>query len=117
MSSSAVSVAGLVGAAPCCSPPPCRSRTATGVKVSLRALTTPWAPTVRMPQVSLRQSIVRAPPSRSKASKTAPGTVIVADQPPPAVIEPPLAEDAVSDPGNATKRWKPWLSRPSPSGT
>ncbi len=93
-----------------------RSETVTGVKVSLVALLTPCAPTVITPQVTSRQSMVRDPPLRSKASKTAPGTVRVADQAPVRVIV-ACAEEEVSEPGKATNCWKPWLSRDSLSGT
>ena len=93
-----------------------RSAKRTGVKVSLRALSTPCAPTVMTPQVTSRQSMVREPPERSKASKTAPGTVSRTLQVPSPLIV-PLAEPAVSEPGKATKRWKPWLSADSLSGT
>ncbi|WP_447645628.1 hypothetical protein [Nocardioides zeae] len=39
------------------------------------------------------------------------------DHEPSADIDPPLAEDAVSEPGNATYFWNPWLSADSESGT
>ena len=90
----------------------------TGVKVSLRALVTPWAPTVITPQVTLRQSTVCdvagavvGLEGRARARRS------VVDQRPDADIVPPLAEAAVSEPGKATNRWKPWLFLASLSGT
>ena len=89
----------------------------TGVKLSLRAFLTPCAPIVMTPHVTFRQSTSTALPERSTVLNEAPGTVRDVDQRPSAAIVPPLAAPAVSLPGNATNRWKPWLFLLSLSGT
>ena len=95
-----------------------RSPTGTGVKVSLRALVTPCAPTVITPQVTWRQSTVVARCRRGRRpGRSRPGTTSGVDHEPAAAMVPPLAEPAVSEPGKATNFWKPWLSSASLSGT
>ena len=75
------------------------------MNVSLVAFSTPWAPIVRTPQVTCRQSISLVPPSASGAANRAPGTATVALNDPSSPRVPPFASTAVCEPGNATKTW------------
>ncbi len=87
------------------------------MNVSLLGFTTPCAPMVMTPHVTLRQSTLTVLPLRSWVWNVGPGTTSVVFHVPSALISPPFAAYSVSEPGNATNFSKPLLSLVSESGT